>query len=154
MSDAIKVSLLADPVWALLDGLSNVNTFDGEVTIPPYNAADPTTHVYWDRDTAGNPVSVHAYAVYYPGPGWDHALLADGAGDSLDWTFQISCVGGDRTKALWCVERVRSVLTGVRLTVADQQLMLHEVTDPGGVRRDDDETPSRFWLPLQYRLNA
>lgn len=138
MSDAVDVSLLADPVWALLDSLSNVNTFDGEVVSPPLDADG----------------RVHAYAVYYPGPGRDHALLNDAAGDSLDWGFQVTCVGGDRTRALWCVERVRSVLTGARLSVAGQQLVIHEESSTAPLRRDEQVQPPRLWMPLLFTLSA
>lgn len=130
-----SVEQLADPVWDLIDAIPAVNTYDAEVP-----GAPPT-----DEDGR-----VHAYAVYYPGPGVLRALDMGATPTDLEWTFQVNCVGGDRTRALWCVGRVRAALTGTWLTVNGQEVQLHETTDPGPVHRDDKVTPPRFWLPLSY----
>lgn len=135
---AVDVADLADPVWDRLDAIANVNAFDGEVDAPPL-------------DGDGR---VHAYAVYYPGPGWAHALLACGGTDSLDWSFQVTCAGGDRTRVLWCIQQVRGALSGSRISVGGQQLTISETGDPGPIRRDDDVSPPRFYVPLQFALNA
>lgn len=139
------VAELADPVWGLLDAIANVNTFDGAFI-----------------DDEGKPVSVpadadgrvHAYAVYYPGPGWAHALLACGGTDSLDWTFQVTCAAGDRTRALWCVQQVRTAVTGTTVTIGGQALQIREDGNPGALRRDDSVSPSRFYVPLIFAINA
>ena len=133
------VEQLADPAWALLDGLSNVNTYDAEVPGQPPTDADGR---------------VHAYAVYYPSPGWLHAISLNADLDSLDWRFQVTAVGGDRVRALGCVGRVRSVLTGAWLTVAGQELQIREDFDPGPVQRDPNLSPPRFYVPLQFAVFA
>lgn len=146
---AVDVSALADPVWALLDGLSGVNAFDGEFVDATGQPVDMSMTPYADDDGR-----VHAYAVYFPSSGWAHALLACGGTDSLDWSFQITCAGGDRTRALWCVSKVRGVLSGARVTVGGQGLLIREIGDPGPIRRDDKVSPTRFYLPLLFAVNA
>lgn len=142
---AVNVSDLADPVWALLDAVTGVNTYDGELVDANGNKVKPPA------DSDGR---VHAYAVYYPGAGLAHAVLACGGTDSLDWTFQVTCAGASRVQALWCVDKVRAALSGVTITVRGQALTIHETTDTGTVRRDDDVSPSRFYVPLLFAVNA
>lgn len=134
---------VADQVLALLKTLTNVNVYDGEVADDEGNRVAPPS------DLDGR---VHAYAVLYASPGRELALILDGTGDTLDATFQVTCVGGDRTRALGCVEAVRSVLTGA--WILDGTAMLTEVVDPGALRRDDDVSPPRFWAPLLFTVSA
>lgn len=145
MTEAVDVSELADPVWDLIDAVTGVNTYDGEFV----DANGNTVQV--PRDADGR---VHPYAVYYPSPGWAHALLACGGTDSLDWTFQVTCAAGTRTQALWCVSKIRGALSGKRLTIRDQGLLIHEELNPGSVRRDDKLDPPRFYVPLLFAVNA
>lgn len=138
--DVTAASSLADQVWAQLDTLAEVNVFDGEV------APDPPA------DDDGR---VHAYAVFYPSPGWSRALLADANPDTLDWSFQVTCAGGDRTRALWCIDQVRGVLHGFHVTnAAGQLLVVSEVGDPGPIQRDKDVRPPRFFAPLRFAVSA
>lgn len=132
------VRALADPVWGLINGITNLDSFDGE---------DPTPQL----DPDGR---VHAYAVYYPSPGWAHAVLACGGTDSLDWTFQVTCAAGDRNRTLWCVDKIRTALSGARLSIGGQLLTIRETTDPGPIRRDDQVKPVRFYTPLLFAVNA
>lgn len=142
---AVEVADLADPIWALIDAVPHVNTFDGDFV-----------------DAGGRPVKapadadgrVHAYAVYYPSPGWAHALLNGGENDSLDWSFQVTCAAGDRTRALWCVQQVRNAVSGMRVQVRGQGLLIWETSNPGPVRRDDAISPGRFFIPLTFQVNA
>lgn len=145
MTAATPVASLADPVWTLIDAVANVNTYDGEIVDSEGVPIDPPL----DDDER-----VHAYAVYYPGAGFAHAQLACGGTDSLDWTFQVTCVGGDRTRALWCVNKIRAALTGQRIDINGQGLVIREQGDPGFLRRDDQVSPRRFYLPISFSLNA
>ena len=125
-------------VWALLAAVAGVNTYDGEVpTNPPV-------------DTDGR---VHAYAVLYLFPGRPTALTLDATQSSLLGGFQVTCVGGDPTRALWCLDKVRAALVGAFVTVDGRE---HQITasefDPGSVRRDDDVTPPRHYVPDRYDL--
>ena len=134
---APNVYLLADEVWNRLDALPAVNTYRGEIDGTP-----PT-------DPDGR---VHAYAIAYFGAGQPQAMRLDGGARGLRWTFQVTCVGGDDVRALWCINEVRGVLLGVRVPVGTGRVSgkVREVTDPGPLRRDDDVSPSRMYLPLQF----
>lgn len=140
-----KVAELADPVWVLIAAVANVNTYDGE-----FVDADGTP-VVPPVDQDGR---IHAYAVYYPSPGWAHALLQCGGTDSLDWSFQVTCAGADRTRTLWCVEQIRTALSGKTVTIGGQKLQIREVANPGGIRRDDRVSPARMYTPLIFAINA
>jgi hypothetical protein len=142
---AVDVSALADPVWALIDAVTGVNTYDGEFVDADGNTIKPPA------DADGR---VHAYAVYYPGAGWAHALLACGGTDSLDWTFQVTCAAGTRVQFLWCVDKIRAALSGATITVGDQALTIRETDDTGPMRRDNDVSPARFYVPLLFAVNA
>lgn len=145
MSTAAKVAALADPIWTVIDAIANLNTYDGDFV----DAAGKPVEVPLDADKR-----VHAYAVYYPSVGWAHALLNGGETDSLDWSFQVTCAGGDRTRALWAADQVRTALSGQRVTVGGQGLLIVETGDPGPLRRDDKVSPVRFYTPLQFAVNA
>ena len=142
---AVPVDQVADPVWTLIDAIAAVNTYDGEFVDADGAPVEPPA------DDDGR---VHAYAVYYPSPGFAHALLACGGTDSLDFTFQVTCAGADRTRTLWCVQQVRAALTGATVTVNGQALQIREDGNPGPIRRDDKISPSRFYVPLIFAINA
>lgn len=142
---AREVALVADPVWSLIDAIANVNTYDAEI-------------VNEDRDPITPPLDpdgrVHAYAVYYPSPGLARAVTLDADPDVLDFPFQVTCVGGDRGRALWCINQVRQALTGKWVTVAGQELQIREDLNPGPVRRDDNVSPPRHYFPLQFVITG
>lgn len=129
-----------DAVWLVLDGTAGVNTYDGEVPKSP-----PT-----DEDGR-----VSSYAVLYYSPGRRYASSMEGRQVSIDGTFQVTCVGGDPTRALWAVDRVIDTLTAAVVTIdgVQRRIRLDEI-DPGTVRRDDDVTPPRHYVPLRFRLHT
>lgn len=134
-----QVRPISDQVWDQLQTLTAVNLFDGEVPGSP--PLDPDGRV-------------HAYAVFYPGIGRGYSNRGGGTAHSLNWGCQVTCVGGDRTRALWCVDQVRGVLDGLRVTVAGRNALLVDVTpEETPLRRDPDISPPRFYLPLLYRTS-
>lgn len=132
----VSARLLADEVWDLLRTVTNVNHFRGEVASAP--PLDPDGRV-------------HAYDVFYPGAGW-RASNRLGAGlNRLEWTFQVTCVGGDDNRCLWCVDKVRAMLTGARIQLDGARPgRIRELGDRGPVIRDDDVNPPRYFLPLDF----
>lgn len=141
MTTLPSVRSLADDVWLLLGGTAGqtftagpVNLYDGNVTSTVPLDADGT---------------VHAYAVFYPGAGAPPAARrVGGRVRNLGWSFQVSCVGGDRTRLLWCLDTIRGRLTGQKLGGG----VLREQGDPGPLRQDTSVTPYRYRLPLDYTL--
>lgn len=128
-----------DAVWAKLNAITGVNAYDGEVPGNP-----PT-------DLDGR---VHAYAVLYASPGNLYASALDGSQATLLGSFQVTCVGGDPTRALWCVDKVRTALaTTVTLGGHVVPIRARE-DDPGAVRRDDDKVPPRHWVPVDFQVFA
>lgn len=124
-------------VWARLDGIGGINAYDGEVpTTPP-------------KDPDGR---VHAYVVLWMGAGaWRGTTLGDKPGQ-LCGTGQVTCVGGDVQRALWCVGKVREGLPGL-VTIDGRQYRIRlRQDDPGPVRVDLDVTPNRFYLPLEFSI--
>lgn len=112
---------------------------DGEVTSPPN---DPTGRV-------------HPYCVLYGGPG-DAATSALSA-EYIDlwWTFQVTCVAGTPTGAYWARDKVTAALAGAALTVPGRTVLVRpDGHDEGPLRRDDDLTPPRFWIPTGWRAQS
>ncbi len=132
----VSARAVHDQVWTILDGIAGINAYDGEVPATP--PLDPDKRV-------------HAYAVLYVSGGRPAGLMLSATQDSLFSGFQVTCVGGDPTRALWCLDKVRTALVGAFVTVDGHE---HQITagefDPGPVRRDDDVTPPRHYIPDRY----
>lgn len=128
---------LADQVHELLEATANLTVFRGE-------AGEPVM---------GEDGTVNAYVVGYYGAGAPHVRRLGGRPRNLAWSFQLTCVGGDDTKALWCVDEIRTALIGKRLDVEGRVTgLLREVGDTGPVRKDRGIVPHRFYLPLDFGL--
>lgn len=129
-----------DAAWGLLDAVAGVNAYDGEVPKTP------------PLDDDGR---VAAYAVLYYSPGRQYASAMDGQQVSRDSVFQVTCVGGDPTRAIWCTDAVSAALVGAVVTIegVTRQIRASE-DDPGPVRRDDNVTPPRHYVPLRFRLHT
>lgn len=101
---------------------------------------------------------VRPYLVIYPspgGPGSDERL----GGDIVDLatTFQLTCATGDESAIDPFVDIVTDLFDEWRpvLPAPYENVILGRcrlLNDPGPARRDDDESPSRFWTPLIYGL--
>lgn len=130
---------IADQVWGLLDGITGINAFDGVVPNTPAKDPDGT---------------VHAYAVYYPSAGRRTSGRLNAVPGKLTWSFQVTCVGGDRNRCLRCVSKVTTALTGERLDLFDGYSgQIREPGDVGPVRVDRDVAPPRFYLPLLFGVH-
>ncbi|MFZ1361347.1 MAG: hypothetical protein WAS05_00220 [Candidatus Nanopelagicales bacterium] len=116
------------------------------------------TLTIYDGDVDDNPPDdrqgrVYPYAVMWPSPGTPALeTITAQAGEpiTLDWDFQITCVGGTRR---WCqqsVVLVRSVLTNLNL--GDGAGILREqVNKDLPILKDKDVTPIRYFYPLRYK---
>ncbi len=140
----VATRLLADQVWSILDAIAGLNSYDGEIVDDNDNPTTPPL------DTDGR---VHPYAVFYPSPGRRDLRRLAHVPTNVAWSFQVTCVGGDNTRCLWASDQVSGALTGLRLTVDGQATgKLAEGADTGPMRRDDDVTPARLFVPLLFAL--
>lgn len=114
-----------------------------------------------DRDTfIGEPSPrmdsdgrAHPYAALYPSPGWQHGVSLGQGIDQAALTFQVTAAGGDVTRCLRAVDRVRDALTDFEPAIAGAccgRLTEPTAYDPGPVRIDTDAQPSRAWVPLLF----
>lgn len=123
-------------VLALLQGITGLNVFDGELP------ADPP------KDPDGR---VHPYAVLFPGAGHGFSDRLNDAPTTLSWTCRVLFVGGDSTRALWALDKIRAALTGARPTGGAR---LKEVLDQVETRVELDVLPPRTSGAILYRLHV
>ena len=125
-------------VWALLDAIAIVNTYDGEVPKTPPSDEDGRAY---------------GYAVLYDSPGRRHANALNGVQSSVDGSFQVTCAGGYPERVLWCVDKVLAQMVGATVTVdgVARTIRVRE-EDPGPVRKDENVMPPRHHLPLHFQL--
>lgn len=117
-----------------------VNVYVGEVPQDPENDPDGRVHVY---------------AVIWPGPGVPTQDRLVPIVDGLLWSGQVTCVGGDTTRALACADAVSDALTGHTLNIGGVRTgYLREIGDPGPAREDRDARPPRWFVPLTFQLHA
>lgn len=107
-------------------------------------------------DTAGEPTyrldpdkRVHATAVLYTGPGWvsDRDVALDDHRRLTVATWQITCVGGDRRRALLAATKTRAAITNTRIPGGTRA---RETLDSLTVLEDTSATPSRWYVPIRY----
>lgn len=100
--------------------------------------------------------AVHQYAAFYWGSGQRVSGNLTGVVDATDWSFQVTCTGGDPTRAMACVDAITNALTGQRLPVpgAPSTGLLVETGGSGDVREDRDARPSRWWVAITYQILA
>lgn len=129
-----------------LKAITNLNVYDGEIINALGEPGSPPS------DADGR---VHAYAILYTAPGNLYRSSLNSAQTSLEGSFQVTCAGGDQTRALWCVGKVRGALLGAAVTVDGVTRYIRgREEDPGPMRRDDDKKPPRHYLPLEFILHA
>lgn len=138
-----SVRLLADAVWALLDGHPNLQVFESVATNPAS-----------DADTG---LLTKGYAVFHPGAGDDAPNNLAVAPGRLLWSFQVSCVGQNHDQYGWVIDTVRGLLTGKTLTVAGTEV--GRMQPPLGFlppppRPSFAASTERLMVPLQYQVLA
>lgn len=137
MTTLPAVTPVSGAVFELLDSIPHLNVYSAEV-VPK----DPPL------DDDG---SVHPYAVYFPGGGSAFSDRLNDIPTDLDWSCRILMVGGDVTRALWVLDRVRAKLTGARPIEGGARLK--ETKREVIFRTDSNVTPSRTSGLIIYRLH-
>lgn len=127
-------------VKALLQGIGNTTTYDVEVpATPPADSQGRVYPYYLLTPSAGaEPVEADTPA-------------AQASGD-VDWLVQVTVVGGTLTRVLEAARLARAALARARL--ADGVTPLREVQMRVPVQVDEDASPHRLFLPLQFECVA
>lgn len=131
-------------VWALFSAIEHVTTYDGEIVDA---GGQPTTPALDDDGR------VAAYAVLYLAPGRLRSLTLDGSQDSLDTTFQVTCVAGDPARLAWCIDQVRGALVGAAVTIGGRDHVIR-ASDINPAPRPVNEAvkPPRHEAPVLFTL--
>jgi len=129
------VSPVAGATYALLQAIADLHVYDTELPSDP------------PLDEDGR---VHPYAVFFPGGGHGFGDRLNDAPTDVAWTCRILFVGGDKTRALWALDKIRAALTGARPTGGAR---LKEVLDDVTIRTETNVVPSRTSGAILYRLH-
>lgn len=132
-------STLHDVALEQLESVVGVDVYDAEVPATPRQLSDGR---------------VAAYAVLYASPGNLYASALDGGQGALLGSFQVTCVGGDVSRALACVDAVRTAMVGPVDVDGVTRVIRAREFDPGPVRPDDGAWPPRWFVPLEFQLFA
>lgn len=138
----VSVRDLAIATKARLDGATGLAVYETTVTGQP------------PRDQ-GN--KIRAYAVFHPGGGDSTRNSLDAVPGPLLWSFSVLCVGGDHDYLLGAIDAVRGRLEGFVLTVANTScgpIQPPPGFQPPPAKPDNDENPSRLWIPLMFQVLA
>jgi hypothetical protein len=115
-----------------------ITAYDAEV--PPSPPVDPDGRV-------------HPYTVLHMSAGEPVVDSLAFTQDTLDLPFQVTCVGGDITRCLWAVDKVRGALLGQVLAVPGRSLSpIASDGNSGAPRPDEEVTPPRHFLAVLFRL--
>jgi len=129
----------ATAVLTLLQAVTGLNVYDGEVpTSPP---TDPDGRV-------------HPYAVLYAGTAPTLRNSLSGTSSESPWTFQVTVAGGDRQRCGWAALKVNGALLDKRLTVAGATTSRIAGVPGPDITRDDEPRPARFYQPLLFSLTS
>jgi hypothetical protein len=125
--------------WERLQTAIGIDVYDAEVPASP-----PT-------DPDGR---VRAYAVLFDTPGTAMASSMDATQTCILGNVQINCYGGDPTRALACVDAVRTALVGY-VTVGGLSRHIRAREEDLGMLVDPDAAwPPRYYAPLEFQLLA
>jgi hypothetical protein len=130
---------LHDVIWARLQTVVGVDVYDSEMPATP--PGDPDGRV-------------RAYAVLHTSPGNLMASALDGGQRCLLGSVQVTCVGGDPSRALGCVDAVRAALPGSVTVDGLARVIRAKEEDTGPLRIDPDVSPPRYYAPLEFDLFA
>lgn len=107
--------------------------------------------------------TAHAYVFLQTGPGGQQHTRAVAAATLTRWRPILTFAGGTPVKTRWGLRLVEPLLDGLILTTpagAAISAPLHQGStpredyDPGPLRVDQDPTPPRWYVPIQYSTQA
>ncbi|WP_068325033.1 hypothetical protein [Janibacter terrae] len=107
--------------------------------------------------------TAHAYLFLQTSPGGRNHTRAVAATTLTRWRPILTFAGGTPAKTRWGIDHARPLLDGLTLTTVDGRELtapLHEGFtafddyDPGPLRLDQDPSPPRWYVPIQYATQA
>lgn len=120
-------------------------------------------NVRLDPGVPGVEANAHAYLFLQTGPGGRLQTRAVAAPVLTRWRPILTFAGGTPAKTNWGMSLARPLLDGLTLTSVDGRELaapLHEGSfrfedyDPGPLRLDQDPSPPRWYVPIQYATQA
>ncbi|MFI6296857.1 hypothetical protein ACIBEJ_35070 [Nonomuraea sp. NPDC050790] len=95
------------------------------------------------------------YAVIYPFTGRDEATSLARTHDSLDFTFQLTCVGAVQDQVETLMDKVRAALIGITPSVASRTAFaIYQVPIDRPVTRDDAVAPPVHYGITQFHFRS
>jgi len=91
------------------------------------------------------------YVVVYAIPGGGTAGPLATPHDDAVLVYQVTCVGDSRKQAEWLEDSALSLLTG-GIAVTGRRVLWIALDLSGGVQRDDQVTPPKFWSAPRFRI--
>lgn len=105
----------------------------------------------------GNPgtSNFQAYAVMYPFPGLDEPTSLAQVHDTLDFVFQLNCVGATQEQVEAFMDKVRAALIGVTPVVESRDAFpIYRVPLDRPVARDDAVAPPVHFGVAQFHFRS
>lgn len=98
---------------------------------------------------------VHKYACIWPAPGTRDQDRVVPVAQGLVWKFQVTCVGGDLTRCLACLDDVDAALTGRRIPVSGMYTgLIRQVGNSDSATEDRFAHPYRWMSALIYSMHV
>jgi hypothetical protein len=146
MTVTVPRRLLVTAVNDRLDTIPNLTVY--------LRTVDPEPPTISDTDQRVRP-----YVVQHPSPGMTDDVRLGGTRNGLTWTTQLTVVAGTPDALEPVVDAITTRLDNWRPTFTGEHAntivgRLHLLNDPGPSRRDDNESPARYWTPLIYQLTT
>lgn len=107
--------------------------------------------------------TAHAYLFLQTGPGGWRQTRAVAAASLTRWRPIIAVAAGTPVKARWALDHLRPILDGAVLTTSTGEPLTAPLCegftrsddyDPGPLRVDEDPSPPRWYVPIQYATTA
>lgn len=146
MTATVPRRLLVAAVDNRLHSISNLAVY--------LRTVDPKPPTISDTDQRVRP-----YVVQHPAPGMTDDIRLGGTRNGLTWTTQLTVVAGTPDALDVVVDAITDRIDNWRPKFSGDHTntlvgRLHLLNDPGPTRRDDNESPARYWTPLIYQLTT
>jgi hypothetical protein len=101
------------------------------------------------------PASVSAgagYVVVYPLTGGTFTGDLDDPFEEARSDYQVTAVGASRKQTDWLSDKARDTLLAATFTLSGRGIIQVQPVFQGGIQRDDDVQPPRFYSPQRFTI--